>query len=170
MNTSANDRFTFQLLERAYQSCRSRSRRHATHQYTPIADDDMVDTVARCWATCEEGMRLQIAASLLARFSRERLAARLGQVKALLETRGVQEWYWPDERDPRAAEFVAEALAYLRWSNWQDAGIAPAIIDLTDKEIVAWLHTRQLRDLKSRPVQTSNGIAQQLVFFGEVAP
>ncbi len=170
MDTSANDRFTLQLLERAYQSCRSRSRRHATHEYTPTADDDMVDTVARCWATYEQGIRLQIAASLLARFSHKRLAARPGQVKALLEAQGVTEWYWPDERDPQAAEFAAEALAYLRWSNWQDAGIAPAIADLTDEEIVAWLHTRQLRDLESRPVQTSSGIAQQLVFFGEAAP
>ena len=159
--------FISSLLELAYQTCRTHNRRHATHGYTKIEDGDMVNTVWSCWSTYEEGTRLQIASSLISRFPRGRLAMRLEQVKALLREKDVPEWYWPDDGDPLAAEFVAEALAHIRWLNWQDAGIAPAITDLTIKEIITWLHTRQVRDVEGQRAQTSAGIVQQLTLFQE---
>lgn len=162
---NAKERFLQAILEQAYQACRRSHRHHATHGYKPIPDGSMISSVRSVWQIYWEGWRLATAARFLHLVPQEQLIAGLDRMKATLTAWGISEWFWPDEDDPLVAQFVAESLAHLWMLAWQEAGYLPSEADLDDRRVLTWLHTRQLQDLESRPVETRSGIIQQLTLL-----
>lgn len=162
---NARERFLQAIFEHAYQACRRSRRHHATHEYKPIPDGSMISSVRPVWRIHWGGWRLATAARFLRLVPREQLAAGLDRMKATLTARGIPEWFWSDEDDPLAAQFVAESLVHLWMLAWQEAGYLPSEADLDDRCVLTWLHTRQIQDLESRPLETCSGIIQQLTLL-----
>ncbi len=133
------DAYTQELLELAYQTCKTR-------RGTKLTVANVRQQMESHWHNYRKGIIVMWATRIAESVSHPRLAAKLDVVFDLLVQAGIHYWEWPGDDEQERAWATAWGLATLRWLNRERAG-RTLVPGCSNAEIAAWMAKQETLQL-----------------------